>query len=243
VVSGYYDIIVLRHPNPEAFREFVSESKVPVINAGSGAEEHPTQALLDAYTARNELAKHGKDINGSHIAFTGDLKYGRTVHSLIKLLSLYQGLTFYLISTRGLELPESVMAIAKAAGHKIIYCTNMKEGVQNADIIYATRLQRERFSREELLGVYPELAIDFDLIDVYAKENVVIMHPLPRDSRPGSHDLSVTLNKDPRLAIFSQTDNGVVVRMALFSKILDVDNLLKASLEASTWYKPSTLEL
>lgn len=240
VMSGYVDAMVIRHPEQGSVAEFAAATNIPVVNGGDGAGEHPSQALLDLYTILTEFSRLGKLLDGAHIAIAGDLKYGRTVHSLMKMLSLYKGLTFTLISPPGLEMPVDIIEHVAARGNHIIEQTNsMTEGLKGADVIYATRVQKERFNDEQLEGYSEEFQISKAIIDTYAKEDVIIMHPLPRDSRSDAHDLSVDLNHDPRLAIFRQADNGIPVRMAIFAVLLGVDNLVQHSMRDVTWSPPS----
>src|SRR5690606_29372107 len=143
--------------------------------------------------------------------------YGRTVHSLIKLLALYRGLKFTLISPVGLEMPDYILEQTSTRGHVIEQTNSLEQGLEGADVIYATRVQKERFSAEELECYRPDFPVNKSIIDKCCGPDVIVMHPLPRDSREGANDLSVDLNHDPRMAIFRQTDNGIPVRMAIFA--------------------------
>lgn len=240
VMSGYVDAMVIRHPEQGSVAEFAAATNIPVVNGGDGAGEHPSQALLDLYTILTEFSRLGKLLDGAHIAITGDLKYGRTVHSLMKMLALYKGLSFTLVSPPGLEMPDDIIEyVSKRGHHKIQQTHSMTQGLKEADVIYATRVQKERFSSEQLEGYSADFQINKALIDTYAKKDVIIMHPLPRDSREDAHDLSVDLNHDPRLAIFRQADNGIPVRMAIFAVLLGVDNLVQHSMRDVTWNPPS----
>lgn len=240
VMSGYVDAMVIRHPEQGSVAEFAAATNIPVVNGGDGAGEHPSQALLDLYTILTEFSRLGKLLDGAHIAITGDLKYGRTVHSLMKMLCLYRGLKFTLVSPPGLEMPADIIEYVAARGNHVIEQTNsMGAGLKGADVIYATRVQKERFSDEQLEGYSADFQINKALIDQYAKEDVIIMHPLPRDSREDAHDLSVDLNADSRLAIFRQADNGIPVRMAIFAVLLGVENLVQHSMRDVTWSPPS----
>jgi aspartate carbamoyltransferase catalytic subunit len=169
----------------------------------------------------------------------GDLKYGRTVHSLIKLLAMYRGLKFTLIAPRGLEMPDYLLDQASRHGHVIEQTGSLEEGLVGADVIYATRVQKERFASEELEGYTPDFQVNKAIIDKCCGPDAIIMHPLPRDSREGANDLSVDLNHDPRLAIFRQTDNGIPVRMAIFAVLMGVEGLVQHSLRDVTWTPPS----
>ncbi len=240
VISGYVDAMVVRHPEEGSVAEFARATNIPVVNGGDGPGEHPSQALLDLYTILTEFSRLGKLLDGSHIVLTGDLKYGRTVHSLIKLLSLYRGLKFTLISPPGLEMPDHIIEQAGARGHDIIQTHSLKDGLPGADVIYTTRVQKERFSAEEQVEGYTEdFQINKAVIDAYCDNDVIVMHPLPRDSREGAHDLSVDLNEDSRLAIFRQTDNGIPVRMAIFAVLMGVEGQIQHSMRDATWSPPS----
>ena len=222
VVSGYSDVLVVRHPDEGSVAQFAAASTVPVINAGDGAGEHPSQALLDVYTLEKEMTTRGKSVDGCHIAILGDLKFGRTVHSLMKLMSLHDGLTFTLFAPGGLELPAAIEEYVIARGHTVLFMDTVTDAVRGADVIYATRVQRERMT-EELSGAtaHGDLLNKAILSGAHNLE-AIIMHPLPRDSRPDSYDLSSDVDDLPGLAIFHQTDNGLNVRMAIFLTALGV---------------------
>lgn len=239
VMSGYVDAMVVRHPEKGSVAEFARATNIPVVNGGDGPGEHPSQALLDLYTILTEFSRLGKLLDGAHIAMVGDLKYGRTVHSLIKLLALYRGLKFTLISPPGLGMPDYILEQTSKHGHVIEQSTSLESGLENVDVIYATRVQKERFAAEELEGYTPDFQVNKAIIDKYCGPDVIVMHPLPRDSREGANDLSVDLNHDSRLAIFRQTDNGIPVRMAIFAVLLGVETLVQHSLRDVTWNPPS----
>jgi aspartate carbamoyltransferase catalytic subunit len=239
VMSGYVDAMVVRHPEQGSVAEFARATNIPVVNGGDGPGEHPSQALLDLYTILTEFSRLGKLLDGASIAMVGDLKYGRTVHSLIKLLALYRGLKFTLIAPAGLEMPEYIIEQASRRGHVIEQTASLEAGLPGADVINATRVQKERFADEKMQGYTAEFQVNKAIIDKYCRPDVVVMHPLPRDSREGAHDLSTDLNEDPRLAIFRQTDNGIPVRMAIFAVLLGVEGLVQHSLRDVTWSPPS----
>ncbi len=238
VLSGYSDMIVMRHPQKGSVAEFAEASRVPVINGGDGANEHPSQALLDLYTIKKELLHRGRnDINGLRIALIGDLKHGRTVHSLCKLLTLYKNISVWLISPRELQMPESIVAQLREAGHKVMESDSMEESISNVDIAYSTRIQEERFASAEEAGQYRgRYRLNQAIYTRYCEPNTVIMHPLPRDSRAGANELDNDLNDNPNLAIFRQADNGVLIRMALFVLILDVVDQVDKSSRDVSWY-------
>lgn len=239
VMSGYVDAMVVRHPDKGSVAEFAAATNIPVVNGGDGAGEHPSQALLDLYTILTEFSRLGKLLDGAHIVMAGDLKYGRTVHSLIKLLALYKGMKFTLISPPGLEMPDYIVDQATRNGNVIKVTNDLASGLKGADVIYATRVQKERLSGEQIEGYSEEFQINKAVIDTHCDADVIVMHPLPRDSRAGANDLSTDLNHDPRLAIFRQTDNGIPVRMAIFAVLMGVEDLVQHSLRDVTWAPPS----
>jgi aspartate carbamoyltransferase catalytic subunit len=237
VISGYNDIIVMRHPQADSVAEFSRASRVPVINAGDGPNEHPSQALLDLYTIRKELGGHAQSIEGMHIAMIGDLKHGRTVHSLSQLIQLYPGITFTLVSPVELRMPAEIVEDLRRNGHTVIETEDMEQGLVGNHTVYLTRIQEERFSSKLEADLYRgRFRLNEAIYTRYCLPKSVIMHPLPRDSRDDANELDNDLNQHPNLAIFRQTDNGVLVRMALFALTLDVwDQIEKTSREVN-WY-------
>ncbi|MBU2978622.1 aspartate carbamoyltransferase [Alteromonas sp. C1M14] len=236
VLSGYSDIIAMRHPQAGSVKEFAEGSRVPVINGGDGANEHPTQALLDLYTIQRELEYNGKGIDGLHIAMIGDLRYGRTVHSLSKLLCLYKNIHFTLISPAELAMPDNVIAAIENAGHRLTV-TDHIDGMVDADICYQTRIQEERFPSQDEANKYRgRFRLNQTIYTRHFQSKTVIMHPLPRDSRTEANELDNDLNSNPNLAIFRQTDNGVLVRMALFAITLGVEHLVSKYEHDVVWY-------
>lgn len=238
VMSGYVDAMVIRHPAQGSVAEFARASNIPIINGGDGPGEHPSQALLDLYTIQCEFSRLGKIIDSAHIALVGDLKYGRTVHSLVKLLALYHGIKFTMISPPMLKMPSYIIEQISKNGHVIIQTHELTTGLHDVDVIYATRIQKERFTDETSEGYTPEFQINKALVDKVCTLDTLIMHPLPRDSRPGANDLSTDLNHDSRLTIFRQTDNGIPVRMAIFAMLLGVEKIVQDSMRDSTWRRP-----
>ena len=237
VLSGYSDVIVMRHPEIGSVAEFATASRVPVINAGDGANEHPSQALLDLYTVRQEIRTRGRSIDGLRIAVVGDLKYGRAVHSLLKLLALFDGVSVHLVSPPGLEAPDDVVASLLDGGHAVEVYHDLGEGIHHVDILYVTRTQEERFASSEEADRYRGLfRVNQAIYTENCEPNTVIMHPLPRDSRAQAQELDDDLIANPNLAIFRQTDNGVVVRMALFAMVLDVVDQVHDHARLVTWY-------
>ncbi|HET8791364.1 MAG TPA: aspartate carbamoyltransferase, partial [Modicisalibacter sp.] len=244
VVSGYVDAIVMRHPEQGSVAQFAEATHIPVINGGDGPGEHPSQALLDLYTIDKEFARLGKSLAGAHLLLTGDLKYGRTGHSLIKLLSLYAPLRITLVSPPGLEMPTSLIDLVHSRGHRVEQRDSLISDFGDLDVVYATRIQKERFTdemSESFAGVSGEFTVDRAFLDRHCSPTTVVMHPLPRDSRPGANDLSVDLNGDPRLAIFRQTDNGIPLRMAIFATLLEVDELIERDQRDVRWFVPKTI--
>jgi aspartate carbamoyltransferase catalytic subunit len=239
VMSGYVDALVVRHPEQGSVAEFARATNIPVINAGDGPGEHPSQAILDLYTIQREFSRMGKLVDGTHVAMVGDLKYGRTVHSLIRLLALYRGLKFTLIAPPSLEMPAYLLELVARNGHVIEQTQSLEEGLRGADVVYATRIQKERFAGEEIEGYTPEFQVRKALVDTVCKPDTILMHPLPRDARPGANDLSIDLNHDPRLAIFRQTDNGIPVRMALFAVLMGVEHQVARSMRDAGWRSPA----
>jgi len=236
VLSGYSDIIAMRHPSPHSVMEFAEGSRVPVINGGDGSNEHPTQALLDLFTIKNELARLNQNIQDLSLTLLGDLKHGRTVHSLCHLLSLYKNLKIQLVSPEALRLPDHYVDMLTNAGHQIEIGSDLEKGLSKANIIYQTRIQEERFSSEDQANRYKGyFRLNKNIYSQHCLPNAVIMHPLPRDSRNDANELDNDLNAEPGLAIFRQTDNGVLVRMALFACILGVEEQLKEYERGVIW--------
>ncbi|MQR01058.1 aspartate carbamoyltransferase [Glaciimonas soli] len=238
VMSGYVDALVVRHPEQGAVAEFARATNIPVVNGGDGPGEHPSQALLDLYTIQREFSRLGKVVDGAHIALVGDLKYGRTVHSLSKLLALYRGIKFTLIAPASLEMPSYIVEQMAKNGNIVEQTSVLQEGLKGADVVYATRIQKERFVDEVFEGYTPDFQINLALINNVCDQHTLIMHPLPRDSQPGANDLSTDLNHDSRLAIFRQTDNGIPIRMAIFASLLGVDQQVAHTMRDATWRSP-----
>ncbi len=239
VMAGYVDALVIRHPEQGSVAEFARATNIPVINAGDGPGEHPSQAILDVYTIQREFSRLGKLIDGAHVSIVGDLKYGRTVHSLIRLLALYKNMKFTLVAPPSLEMPAYLMDLVARNGHVVEQTASLEDGLRGADVVYATRIQKERFEGEAIEGYTPEFQVRKAVVDKVCKPDTILMHPLPRDGRDGANDLHTDLNHDPRLAIFRQTDNGIPVRMALFAVLLGVENQVARSLRDATWRSPA----
>ncbi|WP_116367378.1 aspartate carbamoyltransferase [Parahaliea mediterranea] len=237
VLSGYSDVIAMRHPAAGSVAEFAAASRVPVINGGDGANEHPSQALLDLYTIKKELAGRGRGIDGLRIAMVGDLRFGRTVHSLCKLLCLFQRVQVVLVSPAELRMPGEIVEDLRGAGHEVLESDALEASIAHVDIVYSTRIQEERFSSQQEADLYRgRFRLNQSIYTQHCEPNTVIMHPLPRDSRETARELDDDLNDNPNLAIFRQTDNGVLVRMALFALVLEVAEQVDAHARDVNWY-------
>ncbi len=207
-VENYADIIVLRHPLEGAARLAAEFADVPIINAGSGAEEHPTQALLDLYTVLKEKGR----IDGLNIALIGDLRYGRTVHSLAYALSLYD-VKLHLISPESLRMRREVLDAIKGK-IKIVEKTGIEEVLPEIDVLYVTRIQKERFpDPAEYVKVKGIYKINLETLK-NAKEDLTIMHPLPRVD-----EVAPEIDETPHARYFQQVWNGIVMRMGLLALI------------------------
>ena len=203
IVQGYADMIILRHSDNDAAERAVKVANVPIINAGSGGGEHPTQALLDLYTIRKYKGK----IDNTKIAILGDLKYGRTAHSLIKLLSLYDSITIYGLSVRGLELQDEYKDFLKKNNITYIECETLEEIPCDVDFIYQTRVQMERLEDKNLK--IKEIILNKSNFARFS-EKTYLLHPLPR-----VNEISTDLDNDKRCVFFDQAHNGLYTRMAL----------------------------
>ena len=211
-VSNYSDLIVMRHPKDGSAR-FASEvSPVPVINAGDGVNQHPSQCLLDLYS----IKKTQKRLDNLHVAFVGDLKYGRTVHSLVEALSHYNT-TFHLVSPLELKLPSSVKRYIKENNLEYHQYTEMDEVIPVVDILYMTRIQQERFADPlEYERVKNAYILNGSMLEP-ARKNLRVLHPLPR-----VNEITLDVDENPKAYYFQQAKNGVYVRQALLSLILGV---------------------
>lgn len=237
VLSGFSDVICMRHPQSGSVAEFAEASRVPVLNGGDGVNEHPSQALLDLYTIRKEMESRGRGVDGLRIAMIGDLKYGRTVHSLCKLLTLFDRVQLTLVSPKELAMPEAIVEQLREVGHQVEVTEDLPHSISNVDIAYSTRIQEERFDSKEEADLYRgRFRLNQAIYTQYCEPNTVIMHPLPRDSRQEANELDNDLNQNPNLAIFRQADNGVVIRMALFALVLDVVDQVDDYARDVHWY-------
>lgn len=210
VVSGYVDTIVLRHPKEGAARLASEFAQVPVINAGDGAGQHPSQTLLDLFTIRQSMP-----LRGINVGLLGDLRYGRTAHSLAHALSLYEA-TLHTISPKGLELPSGLAGELRDAGIEVIEHDDVKEVVQDLDVLYVTRIQRERF---------PDSASYFKVASSYrvtpelltgVRDHLVVLHPLPRVD-----EIDPRVDRLPYARYFEQSANGIPVRMAMLLRVME----------------------
>ena len=237
VLSGFSDIICMRHPKPGSVADFAKSSRVPVINGGDGSNEHPSQALLDLYTIEKELKASGRKIDGLRIAMVGDLKHGRTVHSLSKLLMLYKNISVQLVSPNDLSMPKDIVEEMKGNGLSVIESEKIESSISHVDIVYSTRIQEERFTSKDEADAYRgKFRLNHAVYTAHCEPNTVIMHPMPRDSRKEANELDKDLDSNPNLAIFRQTDNSLLVRMALFAMTLDVVHLVKKSSSDVPWH-------
>jgi len=209
VVDGYADAIVLRHPKEGSARMASELSSVPVINAGDGAGHHPTQTFLDLYTIRRESR-----LDGVKIALAGDLKYGRTVHSLCYALSLY-GAEIRLVSPKELRMPDEIISDLKSRDIKVTQADSIEEVMEDVDVLYVTRIQKERFpDPAEYQKVATSLRITPELLG-NANPELKIMHPLPR-----VNEIDPRVDETPHACYFKQSFYGVPVRMALLSLVM-----------------------
>jgi aspartate carbamoyltransferase len=209
------DLIILRHPDDNSSERAALCARVPVINAGSGKKEHPTQAILDLYTIQQELGR----LNNLHVVMLGDLKYGRTVKSLAKLLALVdRGNRISLVSPKLLRMPDKLVAQLKKKGVEVYQTEDLAEVLPQADVLYVTRIQKEWFAAEGKLDLYQKLKGGYDInleILKKAKKKMIVMHPLPRVG-----EIAYEVDADSRAAYFRQMRNGLYTRMALLAAVL-----------------------
>ena len=214
VVSCYSDIIAMRHPKEGAPLVASMSSTVPIINAGDGGHNHPTQTLTDLLTIKTEKGK----LDDFVIGFCGDLKFGRTVHSLIEALAMRKGIKVVLISPDELKLPDYVKTdVMDKHGMEYEETTDLEQALPKLDVLYMTRVQQERFfSEDEYLRLRDSYILTLDKLE-NAKKDMSILHPLPR-----VNEISVDVDSDPRACYFKQVQNGRFVRMALIMKLLGI---------------------
>jgi aspartate carbamoyltransferase catalytic subunit len=208
-VAGYADVIVLRHPRIGAAEEAARATDVPILNAGDGAGQHPTQALLDLYTLVKEQGK----VDGLTIALVGDLKNGRTVHSLADLLAPY-GVEFVFVAPEALRMPREIVERLRSKGIEVRETASLADAIPTCDVLYMTRIQRERFDDpaeyDRLKDAY---VLGRDVLAA-ARDSITIMHPLPR-----VNEIAADVDDHPGAAYFRQAANGVPVRMALLAMV------------------------
>ncbi len=214
VVSGYSDIIAMRHPKEGAPMVASKSALVPIINAGDGGHNHPTQTLTDLLTISIEKKK----LNNLTIGLCGDLKFGRTIHSLITAMSRYKNIKFILISPEELKLPEYTKTEVLDKNHiPYVETTDIEEYMNELDILYMTRVQKERFFNEaDYVRLKDYYILNKDKL-VNAKKDLCIMHPLPR-----VNEIATDVDDDPRACYFKQAEYGVFIRMALIMKMLEI---------------------
>lgn len=215
VVSCFADICAMRHPKEGAPLVASMHSSIPVINAGDGGHQHPTQTLTDLLTIRSEKGR----LDNITVGLCGDLKFGRTVHSLIEALVRYEGVKFVLISPEELRIPDYIREdVLKASGHEFEEVIRLEDALPELDILYMTRVQKERFFNED---DYVRMK-DFYILDKekmkLAPSDMLVLHPLPR-----VNEISTEVDADPRAIYFKQVQYGVYVRMALILTLLEVD--------------------
>ena len=215
VVSGYSDIIAMRHPKEGAPVVAANNSRVPIINAGDGGHNHPTQTLLDLLTIVQEKGR----LDNFTVGLCGDLKFGRTVHSLIVALARYENIKFVLISPNELKIPEYLKQdILDKKNIEYIETESLEENINKLDILYMTRVQKERFlNEEEYIRLKDVYILDKQKLEK-AKEDLCILHPLPR-----VNEISTEVDDDPRAAYFRQAEYGKYMRMAIILKLLKED--------------------
>ena len=210
ILSGYADIVAMRHPENGSVAAFASTASVPVINAGDGANQHPTQALLDLYTIFLEK----RTVDGLTIGFIGDLKYSRTVHSLISLLQHYQ-VALHFISHPLLALPDSIKGSLANGRRSLQESCELEKSLRDLDVLYVTRVQKERFADPlEYEQVNRNYQLNRDTLQ-HSKPDLILLHPLPR-----LQEIHSEIDSDPRAKYFRQAQNGVCVRMALLALLL-----------------------
>jgi aspartate carbamoyltransferase catalytic subunit len=210
IAEAYSDIIVLRHPNEGSARLASEFATKPIINAGDGAGQHPTQTLLDLFTIKEELGK----IDSKNIVLVGDLKYGRTVHSLAYALALFKA-NLLLVAPEQLQMPPEIVSSLEELGCSLEQTNSLYRIIEKADVLYVTRIQKERFpDPTEYAKVAGSYRIGLELLKL-AKERLIIMHPLPR-----VNEISPEIDKTKHAIYFKQASNGVPIRMAILALLL-----------------------
>jgi aspartate carbamoyltransferase catalytic subunit len=211
-VASYCDAIVMRHPKSGSALEASKFANIPFINAGDGDNQHPTQTLTDLFTIKSLK----KTLENNTIGLCGDLKYGRTVHSLVKAMARYKNTKFVFISPEELKMPEYIKESIK--GHAYYETSNLDEAIGSLDVLYMTRVQKERFNnKEEYINLKESWMLNKSKLDK-ARKDMLVMHPLPRNN-----EIEEEIDIDPRAVYFKQANYGMFVRMALIIKLLGVD--------------------
>ena len=214
-VSQYADIIAMRHPQEGAAYLASLSADCPIINAGDGGHQHPTQTLTDILT----ISQYKESLDNHVIGIVGDLKYGRTVHSLIKVMNMFNNNKFILISPDELKLPQYVKEEVFDDKSNYVEVTNLDEVIGNVDILYMTRIQKERFfSTSQYTRLKDSYVLDSEKMKE-AREDMIVLHPLPR-----VNEIATEVDKDPRAVYFKQVKYGMYVRMALIMKLLEANN-------------------
>ncbi len=214
-VSQYADIIAMRHPQEGAAYLASFAADCPIINAGDGGHQHPTQTLTDVLT----ISQYKDSLGGHTIGLVGDLKYGRTVHSLIKVMNMFEDNKFVLISPEELKLPSYVKEEVFDQNSSYVEASNLDDVIADLDILYMTRIQKERFfSTSQYTRLKDSYVLDNEKLKM-AKDDMIILHPLPR-----VNEIATEVDKDPRAVYFKQVKYGMYVRMALIIKLLEANN-------------------
>jgi len=212
VISDYADLVIIRHPKEGAARLAAEVSKKPVINAGDGANQHPTQALLDLFTIQECQGR----LDGLAIALVGDLKYGRTIHSFAQACMLFD-IRLFLVAPDALALPEELCDTLKKVGVRFSFHQSIEEVIPKVDILYMSRIQQERFSEAEYQQLRKQYVLTADMLST-ARPNLKVMHPLPR-----VNEIDTGVDKTPYAHYFEQAANGLYVRQALLALLLNKD--------------------
>lgn len=215
-VSSYVDVIAMRHPKEGAAKLADMYSTVPIINAGDGGHQHPTQTLTDLLTINQTRGS----IENMVVGLCGDLKFGRTVHSLVHMLSEFEGNTFYFISPKELQIPEYIKNMLDKKGIKYIEVEKLEDIIGELDMLYMTRVQKERFFNEaDYIRLKDSYILDNEKLEL-AKKDMIILHPLPR-----VNEIAVEVDDDPRAVYFKQVHYGMIVRMALILTLLEGEDV------------------
>lgn len=214
IFSQYADVIVIRHPKEGTAKLFSQYSDCPVINAGDGGHQHPTQTLTDLLT----ISRLKGRLNNMTIGVCGDLKFGRTIHSLVSSMSRYDNVKFIFISPNELKMPKYITDLLDKKNIPYAETTNLEESIPNVDVLYMSRVQRERFvSEEEYLRLKDFFILTEEKMSL-AKQDMIVMHPLPRVT-----EIATDVDSDPRAKYFEQAKFGMYVRMALIMKLLGIE--------------------